>query len=626
MRSARDLFTVARTHPSALLGVLQSRARTHLGLRVNDDQDRSCHQVERRRDVPDLRGLAADDFRAFDIGHFFPPVSPPAASAGGLTIASILDEFSDQGFRFEADLVRLTPTGWAAQLETAKPALVLVESAWRGHEGGWHKLIEHCDQVLDNPFIAMMRACRRQGIPTVFWNKEDPPNFKHFAAAAKLADQVFTSDADCLSRYRRLLGHGRVAPLPFAAQPRLHQPTEKRDHPSLEVAFAGTWYGHKHARRRTLLPMLLDAASTRSLHIFDRQAYVANPAYRFPRRFTPYLHAPLPYPRMLRAYRDVRLFLNVNSVIDSPTMFARRVLEILASQTAVVSTPSRALELILNGTVPIVKDGQEARETIARLLDDPWQRARTTHLGWRAVMRKHTYRARMQRITETLGMRPHDAAPAPVAVLAVHHPAGSLECLVSALHAQTYPCLDVILTPGAESLQGPLANAGIRTRVLACDVFPKGNLDQGYEEWLRAGAAHARGPLLTLLDSRDLYGAEFISDLVDMMSHTDCPVVTKGFHAMRVRNQQRIRLHHPQKPFCFLAAMNPRAMLARCDLLRSASPWQVGAQGSLQPAREPYEPWCLAVDPFNYVFDGRALDGRGLANAPDSIPFDAVMV
>ena len=52
----------------------------------------------------------------------------------------------------------------------------------------------------------------------------------------------------------------------------------------------------------------------------------------------------LDYERMLTAYRAHKVMLNVNSVVDSPTMLARRVFEILASGTPVVSTRSAAVE------------------------------------------------------------------------------------------------------------------------------------------------------------------------------------------------------------------------------------------------------------------------------------------
>ena len=43
---------------------------------------------------------------------------------------------------------------------------------------------------------------------------------------------------------------------------------------------------------------------------------------------------------MLAAYTSYKVFLNVNSVTHSPTMCARRLFELSAAQTAVVTAPA----------------------------------------------------------------------------------------------------------------------------------------------------------------------------------------------------------------------------------------------------------------------------------------------
>ncbi len=74
---------------------------------------------------------------------------------------------------------------------------------------------------------ALVAWCRDEGIPTVFWNKEDPPNYDRFIETARLFDQVFTVDAERIPDYQRDLGHDRVELLPFAAQPRIHNPVRR---------------------------------------------------------------------------------------------------------------------------------------------------------------------------------------------------------------------------------------------------------------------------------------------------------------------------------------------------------------------------------------------------------------
>ena len=63
------------------------------------------------------------------------------------------------------------------------------------------------------------------------------------------------------------------------------------------------------------------------------------------------------------AYRSYKIFLNVNSVMNSDTMFSRRVFEILASSTH-VSTPSEGMKDASDG-VKVVDTLDDAKHAEA---------------------------------------------------------------------------------------------------------------------------------------------------------------------------------------------------------------------------------------------------------------------
>ena len=156
----------------------------------------------------------------------FPVLPIPEARADGPAVAAILDTFTEYSLRHEVDLLLMSPRVWRAQLERTRPVCLLVESAWWGNKGWWRNRIVGYEELEDNPLRELLQYCRSVGIPTVFWNKEDPPHFDNFLGAAREFDFVFTSDADCVPRYREVLGHDRIYVLPFAAQPRLHNPVQ----------------------------------------------------------------------------------------------------------------------------------------------------------------------------------------------------------------------------------------------------------------------------------------------------------------------------------------------------------------------------------------------------------------
>ena len=150
--------------------------------------------------------------------------TPPTRSEGAPVVAAILDTFTQYCLRYEADLVLLTPKQWKRQLERAQPTFLLVESAWSGNNGEWRYLLTNYKSRDVNPLRDLVKHCQEHGLTTVFWNKEDPPNFEVFIDAAKEFDFVFTTDADCIPKYKEICGHDRVYLMAFACQPRLHNP------------------------------------------------------------------------------------------------------------------------------------------------------------------------------------------------------------------------------------------------------------------------------------------------------------------------------------------------------------------------------------------------------------------
>ncbi|WP_130648630.1 glycosyltransferase family protein [Egicoccus halophilus] len=334
------------------------------------------------------------------------PVEPVAVA--DLRVAGILDTFTRACVAPEVDLVTFSPESWRDQLEQRPPHLLFVESAWQGNDGSWQYRIGQYDDVasIGHPDLAALTAwCRDRGVPTVFWNKEDPIHFDRFRRASTLFDVVLTTDAERVPEYTRLQLQSAeiVEALPFAAQPVLHHPTGGMGVRDPRPAFAGTYYKQRHEARKRSLEQLLDAARAFDLVIYSRTHGDGDPSTGFPERFDPYVVGGLPYDEMVRHYRRHRLFLNTNSVVSSPTMFSRRVFELLACGTPVVSTPSLGLSTMLGDVVDVVDDEEAAHAAIRRLAeDDDWWRRRSL-AGLERVMSAHTYAHRLAQVGRWCG-------------------------------------------------------------------------------------------------------------------------------------------------------------------------------------------------------------------------------
>ncbi len=327
-------------------------------------------------------------------------------SRGQVRVGAILDTFSSACFAPECQLITFTPQNWQETLENAKIDFLLVESAWQGNGGAWEYRIASFNSPAGYELDEVLHWCNERNIPTVFWNKEDPPNYDRFIQTAVKFDYIFTTDAHCIESYKKRCGHDRVMPLPFAAQSAIHNPVCHEERTN-KICFAGTYYADCFAERRRTMENVLRASVSWGLDIFDRMyghTGADKERYLFPEEFHPYIQGKLDYEDMLAAYRRYRVFLNVNSVSDSPTMFARRVFELMACGTPVVSTPSVGIEQMFGDLVPCVQTVEEARAALAPLMEDPLYWQRISARGVREVMQAHTYSHRFSEICAAVGL------------------------------------------------------------------------------------------------------------------------------------------------------------------------------------------------------------------------------
>ena len=461
--------------------------------------------------------------------------TPPTRSEGAPVVAAILDTFTEYCLRYEADLVLLTPKQWKRQLERAQPTFLLVESAWSGNNGEWRYLLTNYKSRDVNPLRDLVKHCREHGLTTVFWNKEDPPNFDVFIDAAKEFDFVFTTDADCIPKYKEICGHDRVYLMAFACQPRLHNPCRDKSWPRYPVCFAGSWM-EKYSERRRSLDDLLEPALAFGLHIFDRNFKVTgyDSRYRFPDRYQSAIKGSLDYEHMLTAYRCYDVMMNVNTVTDSPTMFSRRVFESLACGTPVISTDSVGLEATLGGYVRITRNSQDTTSHLNELLADEERRMREGHLGYRYVHTHHTYRHRMKEMFLEVGVESGDSArkPSVSVVIATCRP-DNVKFAIENYRKQVYAEKELLLVLNnaifdVESIEAQAKDLN-NVRIVQVD----GRVTLG--ESLNRGVEEASGYYIAKMDDDDYYGENYLSDMMLAADFSGAEILGKGTYFVHMK-------------------------------------------------------------------------------------------
>src|SRR5699024_136484 len=251
-------------------------------------------------------------------------------------------------------------------------------------------------------------------IPVVFWNKEDPVHYEHFIETAKLCDFVFTTDRDKVDSYKQDCNHENVDVLQFAAQPKTHNPIKIQKERVEGISFAGSYYALREERSADM-NRLFRASIPYNLYIYDRNYDYTLKGERlnfvFPEEFRKYILGSLPFYQIDKAYKGYKFMININTVKYSPTMYARRVYEGLASGTPIISTYSLGMEKQFGDIIGYSEDEVELHHYLAKLNNEDSEYNKVKQIGIRRVLSQHTYSKRLLQIATKLGYDLNETVP-----------------------------------------------------------------------------------------------------------------------------------------------------------------------------------------------------------------------
>jgi spore maturation protein CgeB len=376
-----------------------------LGVKYGEDSFGLNRQLCLKRFYEDQAANAAKEFRKVE----FADHDKCIRYADCLRVAIIADEFTTNSFSDEFIAIPIEPFNWREQFEHRQPDIFFCESAWSGPDSKrrpWKGRIyasTNFSKENRTTLLEILAHCRQRGIPTVFWNKEDPTHFTDrvhdFVKTAKEFDYIFTTAVECMEGYQREHGVSRVFALPFATNPRLFNPMESSFRSS-HVVFAGSWYAN-HVKRSKDMESILDSilADGYDLKIYDRYYGDCDLLHIWPERYKPFLLHSQPHDCMPNVYKSSRFGLNFNTVTASPTMFARRIFELMSSNTLVISNYSRGTDEIF-GDLIVYPDKQPNR--LRSLSDADIDVLRERALD--KVLGEHTYRHRWLQILKSIGI------------------------------------------------------------------------------------------------------------------------------------------------------------------------------------------------------------------------------
>ncbi|USD22387.1 glycosyltransferase [Microbulbifer variabilis] len=318
-----------------------------------------------------------------------------------LVVACILDEFTTECLEHEVILIKITQENWAYELEKNHPNFLLVESCWKGNNNNWGTLSK--GSGAGKKLSGLLTFCKKKNIPTIFWNKEDPPHYQKFGPIAKFFDVAITTDSNMIPFYKKDYGID-VYPLSFAAQPKIHNPRSILIRKAKTV-FAGSYYEDK-PKRCSDFKFIFDQIENAGLEfdIFDRNFGKNIKKFIFPEKYQKNIIGNLIPSEVWKAHQGYKYQVNINSVQDSETMFARRVYESLASGTPVISNDSVGVRKLFGDIVIMPKNNKTITSQLGELERSPDEYRNLSRCGVRRVMRSHTYGHRIQELCNLIGL------------------------------------------------------------------------------------------------------------------------------------------------------------------------------------------------------------------------------
>lgn len=337
-------------------------------------------------------------------------------------VACILDEFSYNCFSYDCNLLQLKSMTWEKQIKEFDPQILLVESAWDGICKTWIEKIA-CDKKLDETLEQLVNYCKKNNITTIFFNKEGLVNFHYFEKSSSIFDYIFVSDENIIPYQIKVCNHNNVYPLSFAAQPKIHNSINKNKYKLGVFAFAGGWYSDIHEDRLKDFECIVKPALSYGLHIYDRNFHQREMLEfidkYWPKEYLNNIVGKLEYKYMVEAYKNYSLFLNVNSVQNSSYMVSRRVYEILACKTLILTSYSKCINDNFHDYIFTSKNKEETINYLDKFLSNANLYEKEGKKAQRYILENHTYKHRLKEIFDITKIDYEKTLPAKLGLICI---------------------------------------------------------------------------------------------------------------------------------------------------------------------------------------------------------------
>ncbi|WP_433335597.1 glycosyltransferase family protein [Spirillospora sp. CA-294931] len=425
-----------------------------------------------------------------------------------VTAAVVVSPAMERLLHFEwRQLTGLTPADWREAFESERPDLLFVESG-----------------PTDLPLDELLAWCREHGVPTVLWHTGTP-----LPTEPTPFDHTFTTE-----------DHEGSHPLPFAAQPRVHNPIRTTGQGRYPLLYEGEY---DEAAEPLIAP-----APRLGGHFYGTG---------FPWTYRQRVVDPLPDEKSLTARKRYRIFLTPDT---------RRAYEAAAAGIPIIHTADRRRPGPEFG--PVVHDGKDATRALRALLNGPELRDRQAHLALREIHESHTYGHRVETVLDAAGLGRERPRPTVSMVLPTCR-AGQITQAIEQVARQRWRPLQLVLVLHGLDLDLTLVEKRAREAGLDDVIVIAAHRDLTLGGCLNLGIRAADGAYIGKMDDDELYGPHYVSDLIPAFSYTEAGVVGKLAHYAYLESIGATLLRYPDHEHRYVNVVRGGALLAEGDLLRT---------------------------------------------------------
>jgi len=375
----------------------------------------------------------------------------------------------------------------------------------------------------------------------------------------------------------------------------MHNPIEKYDRLD-SICFAGAYYQQFPERNRVFDSFYDFFTRSRGMEIFDRNQLARDKNRRFPAKYQHSVKGTLKFDEIDRAYKGYRYGLNMNSITASISMFARRVFELMASNTVVVSNYSCGLVNYFGELVICSDDMDEIKEKLELYCGDDTRYRKYRLLGLRKIMGGELFRDRLQFILEKIYGCRFSVNPS-IACVGFAETGEQHERITTAFNRQRYERKKLYLV--SQLKHGNSADI----------VFI--NPAQAGKETV---GEVAREDFVAVLHADDYYGPFYLTDGILATRYTQAVGIGKGCYYEYHDNLCARR--HAGLTYQYVSQLEPRSSVLTRD---SLAPLLLQKLRELPAIASTSEQALIAIDEFNYC---RNYPGESCAEVDDMLIAD----